>query len=90
MAQIEQANPVAKGIFWTAYNYKKAHLINGDDRGGPLGPVFDKLVFNKIRAKLGGRVQMLTCGASPISPEVLLFLRIVFGGVVLEGYGMTG
>ena len=89
MAQIEQANPVTKKIFWTAYNYKRAHIINGDGRGGPLGPLFDKLVFDKIRAKLGGRVQMMSSGASPISPEVFLFLRVVFGGAVLEGYGMT-
>lgn len=89
MAQIGQANPVARKIFWTAYNYKKAHVMKGDGRGGPLGPVFDKLVFDKIRAKLGGRVQMMSSGASPISPEVFLFLRVVFGGVVLEGYGMT-
>lgn len=28
-------------------------------------------------------------GASPISQEVMTFLRICFGATVLEGYGMT-
>ncbi len=28
-------------------------------------------------------------GASPISDEVMTFLRVCFGGTVLEGYGMT-
>ena len=32
---------------------------------------------------------MLSSGASPISSEVFLFLRICFGSNVLEGYGMT-
>ena len=89
MAQIDQANPIQKKIFWTAYNYKKNHILKGDLQGGPLAPIFDKLVFEKIRAKLGGQVRMMSSGASPISTEVFLFLRIVFGGVVLEGYGMT-
>jgi len=89
MAQIGSANPVAKQLFWTAYNYKKANILKGDLRGGPLGPLWDRLVFSKIRAKLGGEVQMMSSGASPISPEVFLFLRICFGENVLEGYGMT-
>ena len=36
-----------------------------------------------------GQVRLMTTGASPISPEVLDFLRICFGATVLEGYGMT-
>lgn len=89
MAQIATANPVARKLFWTAYNYKRAHILGGDLGGGPLGTFFDALVFSKIRAKLGGQVRMLSSGASPISSEVFLFLRICFGPNVLEGYGMT-
>lgn len=31
----------------------------------------------------------MTTGASPISSEVMDFLRICFGATVIEGYGMT-
>lgn len=89
MSQIATANPVSRKLFWTAYNYKKSHILRGDLSGGPLGTFFDTLVFSKIRAKLGGQVAMLSSGASPISSEVFLFLRICFGQNVLEGYGMT-
>jgi hypothetical protein len=42
----------------------------------------------KVKAKLGGRVRLLTTGASPIGPDVMAFLRVCFpGAVVLEGYG---
>ena len=34
-------------------------------------------------------MRLLTSGASPVSADVLLFLRICFGCCVLEGYGMT-
>ncbi|GJN28328.1 hypothetical protein PR202_gb16438 [Eleusine coracana subsp. coracana] len=33
--------------------------------------------------------QAIINGASPLSPDVMEFLRICFGGEILEGYGMT-
>ena len=89
LAQIEGANPIARRLFWTAYNSKKSAMLAGDLSGGKLAPLWDRLVFSKIRAKLGGQVKFLSSGASPISAEVFLFLRICFGKNVLEGYGMT-
>jgi long-chain acyl-CoA synthetase len=64
-------------------------LLPGDLSGGRMGPFWDRLVFSKIRARLGGEVRYLTTGASPIGAEVMQFLRICFGATVLEGYGMT-
>ncbi|MCI28609.1 long chain acyl-CoA synthetase 6 peroxisomal, partial [Trifolium medium] len=52
-------------------------------------PMWDRLVFNKIKDKLGGRVRLMVSGASPLSPDVMEFLKICFGGRVTEGYGMT-
>ena len=37
-----------------------------------------------------GKVRVMVSGASPLSPEVMDFLRICFpGSTILEGYGMT-
>ncbi|KAH0464842.1 hypothetical protein IEQ34_004945 [Dendrobium chrysotoxum] len=52
-------------------------------------PIWDRLVFNKIRDKLGGRIRIMSSGASPLSPDVLEFLKICFGSHIIEGYGMT-
>ena len=38
---------------------------------------------------MGGNVKLMTTGASPISDEVMMFLRVCFGAKVVEGYGMT-
>ena len=38
---------------------------------------------------MAGEVRLMTTGASPISAEVMDFLRICFGATVIEGYGMT-
>lgn len=51
--------------------------------------VWDRLVFQKIRDTLGGRVRMVCSGAAPIHFEVMDFLRCALGCLVLEGYGQT-
>lgn len=39
-------------------------------------PMWDRLVFNKIKARLGGRVRFMASGASPLSPDVMDFLKM--------------
>lgn len=88
MQEVATANPISRSLFRAAFNSKRAALDRGDERGGALAPLWDTLVFAKVKAKLGGRVRLLTTGASPISSEVMAFLRVCFpGAMVLEGYG---
>jgi long-chain acyl-CoA synthetase len=89
MGAIQQSSPVARKLFEMAYASKRAALRGGDLSGGRFGPMWDRLVFSKVRARLGGKVRLMTTGASPISEEVFDFLRICFGATVIEGYGMT-
>lgn len=51
--------------------------------------IWDKIVFKKVTALLGGRVELAVTGAAPISPEILNTLRAAFGAYVIEGYGQT-
>ncbi|KAF9359777.1 hypothetical protein BGX34_008162 [Mortierella sp. NVP85] len=64
-------------------------LANLQAGKGVHHPHWDKVVFEKIRNTLGGRVQVLLTGSAPISKEVLNLLRIAFSCVVTEGYGST-
>jgi long-chain acyl-CoA synthetase len=51
--------------------------------------VYDRLIFNKFKEVLGGRVRIMITGSAPISKEVLEFLKIAFCCQILEGYGQT-
>ena len=52
-------------------------------------PFSGHLPCAQIKARVGGQVKIMTTGASPISDEVMMFLRVCFGAKVVEGYGMT-
>ena len=51
--------------------------------------IWDKLVFKRIQAGLGGRLRLVVSAAAPIDPEVMNFLRCSLGCYVIEGYGQT-
>jgi long-chain acyl-CoA synthetase len=50
--------------------------------------LFDRLVYSKLRAALGGRVRYAISGGAALGPRLTHFFRGV-GIVVFEGYGLT-
>jgi long-chain acyl-CoA synthetase len=71
-----------------------AHDTASDDGLGP-GPVlrfrhavFDRLVYRKLRAAVGGRVRHAVSGGAPLGERLGHFFRGV-GITIIEGYGLT-
>ncbi|KAM3938208.1 long-chain-fatty-acid--CoA ligase 1 isoform 1-T2 [Leptodactylus fuscus] len=82
-----QANTTLKRwLLEFASKRKEAELRSGIIRKDSL---WDKLIFQKVQASLGGRVRLMITGAAPVSPTVLTFLRAALGCQFYEGYGQT-
>jgi long-chain acyl-CoA synthetase len=73
----------------TAIDYSKSL-----DTGGPgLGlkikhKVFDRLVYGKLRAAMGGKIEWAVSGGAPLGDRLGHFFRGI-GVTILEGYGLT-
>lgn len=79
-----KTNPIVRFLFKTAYEQKKAALYAG--RGTPL---WDLLVFNKIRKQMGGRVEVIAAGGAALGKETHEFIRIITNASICQGYGLT-
>jgi long-chain acyl-CoA synthetase len=50
--------------------------------------LFDRLVYGKLRAAMGGKITYAVSGGAPLGPRLCHFYRGI-GLTVLEGYGLT-
>ncbi|KAI8070840.1 hypothetical protein BC940DRAFT_295686 [Gongronella butleri] len=69
-----------------ALDAKIARLRAGQ---GVTHPVWDRLIFNKVRNVLGGNVRVIVTGSAPIASEILDFFRVAFCTSIIEAYGST-
>uniref|UniRef100_A0AAR2KZV1 Arachidonate--CoA ligase n=1 Tax=Pygocentrus nattereri TaxID=42514 RepID=A0AAR2KZV1_PYGNA len=82
-----QANtPLKRWLLDFATRRKESELRSGVVRKDSM---WDKLIFSKVQASLGGCVRLMITGAAPVSPTVLTFLRAALGCQFYEGYGQT-
>ncbi|XP_036791739.1 long-chain-fatty-acid--CoA ligase 1 isoform X4 [Oncorhynchus mykiss] len=79
-------SPLRRAVLHYAVKRKQAELSSGVVRNNSL---WDRLVFNRIQANLGGNLRFILTASAPISPTVLSFLRATLGCLIFEGYGQT-
>ncbi|CAO3590084.1 unnamed protein product [Absidia cylindrospora] len=66
-----------------------AKLENLANQKGYTHPVWDRLLFNKVKQALGGNVRMIVTGSAPIGKDIMQFLRVALCCDIREGYGAT-
>ncbi|PIK41938.1 putative long-chain-fatty-acid--CoA ligase 1-like [Apostichopus japonicus] len=86
VVEVEKAKGLKKAIFNYAFKKKKSDVDKGIVKKSTL---WDKLVFQKMQARLGGEVRMMLVSSAPMSKDVLAFIRVCFGCWVIEAYGQT-
>ncbi|NYF96818.1 AMP-dependent synthetase/ligase [Janibacter cremeus] len=90
----EQATADGKGTIFAKAAETAIAWSEGQDSGSVplkvkiLHGVFDKLVYSKLRAKMGNKVEYAVSGGAPLGTRLGHFFRGI-GVTILEGYGLT-
>ena len=94
LAKVEEDGGLKKAIFGWALGVGREASRCRQQGGEPQGllalknRIADRLVFRKIRARMGGRLRFFISGGAPLSREIAEFLHAI-GVLILEGYGLT-
>lgn len=83
LAKLSSTSPKAQKLFHKAYA-TKAWLL---ERHLPT-KFLDRVVFNKIKDQVGGRLRFALSGGAPMSVETQKFLSVTVCPI-LGGFGMT-
>ena len=85
LAKVAATGGIAAKLFAFALERKIRALESGH-----AAPLWDLLVFDKLRARLlGGRVRFMLSGGGPLSRETQVFMNVVCNCPVGQGYGLT-
>ncbi|XP_026190159.1 long chain acyl-CoA synthetase 7, peroxisomal [Cyclospora cayetanensis] len=77
---------LARSLFQQALGAKIRRLRSS---GVPQHALWDRIVFDKFRGLMGGRVRIMLTGSAPLDPYILERMRAFFCCWIVEGYGMT-
>jgi len=94
LAKVEEDGGLKKAIFEWALGVgreaSRCRQRGGEPRGllALRNGIADRLVFRKIRERMGGRLRFFISGGAPLSREIAEFLHAI-GVLILEGYGLT-
>jgi len=86
--QVNKAGGLKKFLFNFGFSRKMHHLTTGVKQS-KASPLFDRIVFSKVKQRLGGRVRIIVSGAAPLARHVEDFLRVTMCCPVVQGYGLT-
>jgi long-chain acyl-CoA synthetase len=85
LKKVSSSGFVKKTMFNVAMYMKTLAYKAGHD-----SPLFDLLVFDKLRTRvLGGRIRLMLSGGGPLSGATQLFMNVCFCCPVGQGYGLT-
>ena len=93
-SDVESGGEPKKTIFrWAVGVGRRIARLRASKQSPPLllavqYAIADRLVFSKVRTKMGGRIRFTLSGGAPLSPDLCEFFHAC-GIMVMEAYGLT-
>ena len=91
---VREGSPIKKKLFWWAINIGKDYVASKHANNKISlylkfrHKVADKLIYSKIKSKIGGNIKFFISGGAPLSRDVAEFFASL-NVTILEGYGLT-
>ncbi len=90
---VEAPGPIRALTFWALGVARRVGDLQTAGQALPLGlrlqrALADRLVYAKVRHKVGGRLRFFISGGAPLAPELAKFFNAI-GVQIYEGYGLT-
>jgi long-chain acyl-CoA synthetase len=93
-SRFDEATGVKRRLVdWALPIGREVSRLQGEGKPVPRGlaarhGIADRLVFSKVRERLGGRLRLPISGGAPLAKEIAEFFDAI-GIRILEGYGLT-
>jgi long-chain acyl-CoA synthetase len=84
LGKIQAAGPLQQTIAETGMEWKAFCLSIGLDT-----PLFNALLFDKLKAAVGGELKWALSGGGPLGGDTQIFARVAFGFPLVQAYGLT-
>ncbi|KNC77475.1 hypothetical protein SARC_10065 [Sphaeroforma arctica JP610] len=82
--KVAAGSTIVQKLFNRAFKSKNEAYSHGKHT-----PIWDAIVFNKIKIVLGGNIKAIFSGGAPLAADSQRFMNVVFGVPVCQGYGLT-
>ncbi|KAJ5069842.1 long-chain-fatty-acid--coa ligase 5 [Anaeramoeba ignava] len=81
---LQKKSVFSRYLFQVAYEAKKKAIENGESYD-----LWDKLVFNKTKQLLGGRINIIVCGSAALLPLHQEFFKVLINPHLIQGWGLS-
>lgn len=86
---IQDRVEMRKSVFWKQlFKYSIAYKNYWLDRGYDT-PLLNRIVCNRVKGQVGGKVEYMLIGGAPLSPDTQRVMRAFLNIKLLIGYGAT-
>lgn len=89
--RIEETVESSSFIKRTLFHWAYARQVRAEENPGQVTrlALWDKLIFEKVRAKIMPKMRFVISGSAPLSPQTNDFLKVCLMCPVVQGYGLT-
>ncbi len=82
--EISNKSSVVQFLFKEGFESRLKAVYEGRET-----PIWNLLLFNKLKDIVGGKLDIVLSGGAPLSEDTMNFVKVCFTQFIIQGYGLT-